>query len=64
MKFLDQNFNLKILSEISEPVTEKILTDEDGNEIDLEDDANIIICQQSGLNQLLTLKKTLLEKVL
>ena len=49
MNFFYQNFNLKMLSEISEPVTEKILTDEDGNEIDLEDDANMIVCQQSGL---------------
>ena len=64
MNFFYQNFNLKMLSEISEPVTEKILTDEDGNEIDLEDDANMIVCQQSGLRKLLTRKKTLLENVL
>ena len=30
-------------------MTEKILTDEDGNEIDLEDEKNLIVCQQSGI---------------
>ena len=44
-----ENFNLKLFLEISEPVTEKVLTDEDGNEIDLEDENNSIVCQQSGI---------------
>ena len=37
-------------------MTEKILTDENGNEIDLEDEENFLLCQQSGLCGTITLK--------